>query len=105
MMDFGVKGVADLRHVAGKLEGGATCTDLDSLESLARQPVRDGLDVGVGGTVELSKLFRREPLVKIWRVFAQLFVHELAESGLLFGAALERRSSMRFMGVASETMP
>ena len=105
MMDFGVKGVADLGYVAGKLDGGATCTDLDSLESLARQPVGDGLDIGVGGTVEFSKILGREPLMKIWRVFAKLFVHELAETSLLFGAALKKeQDAVHWRGVGNDAL-
>src|SRR6266704_834146 len=90
-MDFRVERVPYLAHVAGKLNHGASGAYFDLLKPLASEPIGDGLNICVGGAVKLAKFLRGEPLVKIRRVAAQLFIHEFAERGLLFGTALEKQ--------------
>src|SRR5258708_15783375 len=88
-MDFSMKRIAYVRDFAGKLDGGASGSDFNFLESMASQPGGHCLNVRVGRTKLLSKLVRRQPFMKIGRVLAQLLVHEFAERGLLFRTALQ----------------
>ena len=84
-----MKGVPYVPDVTGKLDGRPPCPYFDCLKALASQPVGHCLNIRVGRAKLFSKLVRRQPFMKIGRVLAQLLVHEFAERGLLFRAALQ----------------
>ena len=65
LMDRRAKGVANLPGGAGEFDHGASLGDAGDAESVGLQPVADRLNVLVGRTELLTKLLRREPLVKI----------------------------------------
>ncbi len=91
LMDVRVERIAHLADVSGKLNDRASRRDLDSLESVASQPVGYRLNVRVRGAELLSKLIRREPLMKIRRVLALLLIHQLPQRGLLVRTALQKQ--------------
>ena len=104
-MDFSVKRIPHLPDISREFDSRASGPDLDLLESLTRQPVGDRLDVRVGRPELLAKLVRSEPFMEIGGVLAQLLVHQFAERGLLFGAALEdEHHPLHRSGIAYESL-
>jgi hypothetical protein len=104
-MDFGVKRVPHLSDISGEFDSRASGSYLDLLETPTRQPVADRLDVRIGRPELPAKLVRREPFMEIGRVLAELFIHQFAESGLLFGAALQdKHHPLHWSGVAYESL-
>ena len=90
-MDFRVKRVPHLAYVSGKLKDRASSAYSDVVKALARQPVGDRLDIGVGGAIKPGKFLGREPFLKIRRVLHLLLIHELAQRGLLVRAPLQKQ--------------
>ena len=90
VVDFGVERVSDLADVAGKFDQISAGANFDACEPMGREPLGDGLDVGVGGTKLFAELIRSQPGVIFWRRFALLIVEKLAQCRLLGCASLQQ---------------
>ena len=78
-VNIGVEGVAHLTHVAAELDDGAALGDIGDREALAREPVRDRLDVAVGRTVLLAKLIGSEPSMIVGGTLGVLAIDQLTQ--------------------------
>src|ERR1700720_3672274 len=94
-MDLGLKRVAHLAHVSGKLNGGAARAYFNSREAAGGEPVVTRLNIGCSGTVLLAELIGGEPLVEVRRTLVLLLLEQLAERGLLILAALQQQRHAR----------
>jgi hypothetical protein len=68
MVNVGVKRVAHLAGGAGKLDDRAACRDLDSLESVLRQPACNRLNIRICRPKLRAELLRSEPIMIIGRI-------------------------------------
>ena len=88
-VNLSVKSILHLVHGSGKLDGCPPVADSDSMEPLAREPVRNRLNVRIGGPELRAELLRGQPLMEIRRVFRLLFRQQLLERRFLFRTSLQ----------------
>ena len=74
-MDLRLKRVAHLTGIPRKLDYRFSGRDFDSMESVPRQPVRDRLNIRVGGAKLRAELLRGQPFVEIRGTFVLLLGH------------------------------
>ena len=88
-VNYGVEGVAHLACCPGKLDSGASRSDLDGVKSSGGQPVCGGLKVGVSRSKLRAELLGSQPDVMLWRIESELIVQQLAQGRFLFRRALQ----------------
>jgi hypothetical protein len=86
-----MKRFLDLTRNPRELDDVFSLGDVTDLESVRLQPLGHSLDVLVGRTELLAKVFRREPLMVVWRALILLIVEQRQQRTFLRSAALEHQ--------------